>query len=309
MPNQAADEYRPHLCAFVDILGFSEWVRSISATPEKLRQLLPVLQELKARTITKRHDDDKVCHHDRKITAFSDSIVISYPVFGPNPTQSICMDLIWLARRLLEQGFLTRGAVAAGNLYHRDGIVFGDAFLEAYRLEREIAIHPRIIVQDEVLEAGKWLKDAPVFHSQLGDVDEPMSCDRDSDGIRFLNPLKTGFWSVDFLTSPAAFLRTVREVILKQYREAEQKRQSSALVKLAWMANHFNEALAQTKRHQGGVRKGLNTSNSPEPKSDNDTCDINEIEWQRWTLLPLSENAELTRRMFGKRSCEPRKSA
>jgi hypothetical protein len=56
--------------------------------------------------------------------------------------------------RLLRLGFLSRGGIAKGPAYHRDGKVFGPAILEAYRLENRVAVFPRVILQPEIVKAG-----------------------------------------------------------------------------------------------------------------------------------------------------------
>ncbi len=67
---------------------------------------------------------------------------------------------------LLHLGFLTRGAIVVGELYHRDNVILGPALLEAHKIESKEAFYPRIIVSQEVLE-------------ELGELDE----DREPDGL------------------------------------------------------------------------------------------------------------------------------
>jgi hypothetical protein len=300
MSKPIATEYRPHVCAFVDILGFSELVRSIPQKPARFDRILATLKELKARTQTPKHDDGSRCFHTRKVTAFSDSIVISYPILECGAARALCRDLVWLARSLLVQRILVRGAVAAGNLYDNEGIVFGDALIEAHRLESTVAIYPRIILQDAVLKADRWLKNAPALHSQLDDH-EPMSIDRDADGVSFLNPLDSGFWSVDFPapTSSSCFLKTVRKnfITLHEEAEAEKPRQPGTLAKLAWLANLFNRSLKKAKSYQEQVQEGQVVTNSTLPPRDEDFGSIESIECEDWVILPLAENGEASRHL------------
>ncbi len=51
-----------------------------------------------------------------------------------------------------EKNVLIRGGIAIGNLYHNDDIVFGKALNDAYYLESECAIFPRIILTEETYE-------------------------------------------------------------------------------------------------------------------------------------------------------------
>ena len=53
---------------------------------------------------------------------------------------------------LLHMGFLTRGAIVVGDLYHRDNIIFGPALVEAHTIESREAFYPRVIVSRTALE-------------------------------------------------------------------------------------------------------------------------------------------------------------
>jgi hypothetical protein len=282
----------------VDILGFSDIIASIPQKPERFQQILSILTALKERTETTKHDDGKVILHNRKATSFSDSIVISYPVLEWGAGRALCRDLVWLARALLMQGILIRGAVTIGSLYHSDGIVFGDALIEAHILETRVAIYPRIVLQDAVLESNAWLKDAPAFCSGIP-AEEPESSQRDADGVWFLNPLQFGSWSVDFAgVSPSTFLNTVRQRILEKYDDANKRKRPEILVKLTWLAKQFNESLENARKYQGAVRAGKIRANYPLPHKDEDFATIQEIQWQEWMVLPLSQNSDATRYLF-----------
>jgi len=57
-----------------------------------------------------------------------------------------------LALDLLTNGLLIRGAIAKGPLHHVGSVMFGPAFLDAYRIERDIAKYPRIILSQATYE-------------------------------------------------------------------------------------------------------------------------------------------------------------
>ncbi len=81
--------------------------------------------------------------------AFSDHFVFSLPdAFAGrilNAASKLILDLLHI-------GFLVRGAVVLGKLYHRDNIIFGPALLEAVEMEEREAFYPRILVSDSVIE-------------------------------------------------------------------------------------------------------------------------------------------------------------
>jgi len=104
-------------------------------------------------------------------TTFSDCVVVSYPAFDDREqifealgtfdtfksvwTGVVLKDSIRIlhavAERALRIGLLIRGGLALGQFYHRDGVVFGEALVEAYALESKIANTPRILVSNHIV--------------------------------------------------------------------------------------------------------------------------------------------------------------
>lgn len=88
----------------------------------------------------------------KQVTTFSDSIVISYSTSTPGGGFHILMDLIYICIDLLANGILVRGGVTVGQLIHDKQKCFGPAMIEAYKMESEKAINPRIIIDKNVLK-------------------------------------------------------------------------------------------------------------------------------------------------------------
>jgi hypothetical protein len=106
-----------------------------------------------------------------EVTAFSDNVVVSYPTFddktsvtGKIPTHTgieslwakfMCQDAIRILSGVAEMGLrigvLIRGGFSFGQLYHESGVVFGEAMVDAHRLE-QCADYPRILVSDRVIK-------------------------------------------------------------------------------------------------------------------------------------------------------------
>lgn len=148
--------YEQRLVAYLDILGWSEACKVeltrianaaklihdaandySTATKEKIEE---VARETKGET--------NQMYLSVQAGAFSDNYVLSMPVsFGFRIMQSASA----LSIKLLQLGFLTRGGVTVGNVYHQDNVVFGPALIEAVGLERE-AHYPRILCSDALLE-------------------------------------------------------------------------------------------------------------------------------------------------------------
>jgi hypothetical protein len=62
------------------------------------------------------------------------------------------------------EGFLVRGAIVREKISHEDQTVFGEALIEAYRLESEVVRFPRVMI------AGEVYHDAAVTSSKWSDA-------------------------------------------------------------------------------------------------------------------------------------------
>ena len=54
-------------------------------------------------------------------------------------------------KSLLDLGFYTRGAIVLGDLWHRTEVIYGPALLDAHKLEREVAVYPRMLIAPDAL--------------------------------------------------------------------------------------------------------------------------------------------------------------
>jgi hypothetical protein len=139
--------YSNRVVAFIDILGFKELIRD-----DREADIFAALKLAKESENGQFHNAPGM-----RLTAFSDSIVVSDEVgdgFGYVRLLHFTSYLVW---QLLEMGVLTRGGIGHGRLHHENGIVFGHALIEAYELESKQAIYPRILVPESVRDAHvKW---------------------------------------------------------------------------------------------------------------------------------------------------------
>jgi hypothetical protein len=107
-----------------------------------------------------------------EVTTFSDNIVVSYPSFEDEMSVSsdvpkhlrfeaywakfICQDAIRVLSAVAEMGLrigvLVRGGFTLGQLHHDKGVVFGEALVEASRIEKREANYPRVLVSERIIE-------------------------------------------------------------------------------------------------------------------------------------------------------------
>ncbi len=169
--------YEPSVVAFIDILGFKGALKDSS----KALGILDALSDVK-RWIDGYYSDPARDQFqgilDIELTAFSDSVVISG---GESQAIIVVFAALEFSQLLIEKGFLCRGAIACGELYHKEGIVFGSGLVDAYKTETSQAIYPRILLDQRTVELLNESKSDPT------DFEGLIVSDKDS-GV-FLNLL------------------------------------------------------------------------------------------------------------------------
>jgi hypothetical protein len=89
-------------------------------------------------------------------TCFSDSIVVSVKVNDNNInalTSTLIANLSYIGAKLMTEGILLRGGITVGKLIHLDnGIIMGQALIEAYQLETNSAKFPRIVLSQKLVD-------------------------------------------------------------------------------------------------------------------------------------------------------------
>jgi hypothetical protein len=221
--------YEERYVAFADILGFTDNVRKTETNSHLQEALAKVLSEIG----TREDRYDELMIDGFQYQAFSDSIVMSTK--GDARGLSYLFSEIGdLARQLLSKGFLMRGAVAKGKLYHDRGAMFGPAFLDAYRIESTIAKFPRVVLSREVHQDLRQIDEDP-FHNEVI---------RDEDGPPYLHVLRP-FRRPSALTAEQLhFAQTCGEVIQNLLNDSiyEPKHYE----KLRWLAIYWNTTIGSS---------------------------------------------------------------
>ena len=162
--------YEKRVIAFVDILGFKEIVKNSEKDDSKLKIILDSLRFIKSKEkpsewdlklidieedaqkkgVNKFDISKKTC-----CTCFSDSIVISIKIEKNNINElvsTLVANLSFIGAKLMIEGILLRGGITFGNLIHtEDGLIMGQALIDAYKLESNVAKYPRILLSKKLL--------------------------------------------------------------------------------------------------------------------------------------------------------------
>nr|WP_294527708.1 hypothetical protein [uncultured Rhodopila sp.] len=226
-PELGGGVYEDRLLAFFDILGFSKLIDESINDGRKAASILGLLANL-----------NKICAQFQSdgmsTTLFSDTICISY--HNPPNFASFCCGLSIIVTSLLGQGYVVRGAVVRGQLYHKENVIFGPCLVRAHSLETRLAIFPRIIID-------------PLLELSLSDPDEislqPVY--NDYDGLRCVNFLSPVLLHVVFCLLDMHAETHVAELLTNVSRLISETSDQAALQKLHWLRAYAEQTLGSPK--------------------------------------------------------------
>ncbi len=240
------------IVAFIDILGFKQQTEDLQE-----KSLLDILSPLyfaevsnyKQKGIYQEIGLDKL--HTTEATFFSDSIVISCDI---KHISDLILHVKKLSESFIEYGLFLRGGVAHGKLYHNDRVVFGPAMNEAYLLESNFAVYPRILISDSVYsliknttgpavgaEEYKTLSKSYKLNEDFNTINNIL---RDDDGFYYINtfPLSVALSSHITslgITSLDDFVNYLKTTIEKNLQKHVSNKKIFS--KYFWLATKFNK--------------------------------------------------------------------
>lgn len=138
MPIATRTAYKDYYIGFLDILGFKDMILN-----REFEKSLVV----KSKMDLLKHLDEYFRSLDTRIIIMSDSIVVTIAKEIDRALEKFLYVIAEINGML--NGSVLRGAIAFGELYHEDNIVFGPSFISAYQSQEYDAIFPRIIIKSE----------------------------------------------------------------------------------------------------------------------------------------------------------------
>ena len=155
MNNKKIIKYEECFVAFLDILGFKNKVFETKNNKSLLNHLIETLRFNQYFTTS----DNKKINDGRKIAIrsyfFSDSFVF-FMKENDKDLPHLFLIIRYLQDRFWESDLCLRGAITKGNMYwpedKNENIILGPAMIDAYKLESQIAIYPRIILSDSLVD-------------------------------------------------------------------------------------------------------------------------------------------------------------
>lgn len=156
-------QYEVRYCAFVDILAF----RTLLQTREcgKIQTLLSHVH----RPFPGTKDNQE--HTGYRTQSISDAAAVSTNATDAG-LRHLFIALSWLQGLFFLSGVYLRGAIVRGPLFHDEKMVFGEALVEAYRIESTDAVFPRIMIAPSVMKDIGVSRHAEWFAKKIKQSDE-----------------------------------------------------------------------------------------------------------------------------------------
>ena len=222
-------KYDDYFVAFLDILGFKNLVTSKSAS-DVYKMFLSIMQTGEMiKGVPYQRSPFKNIEKHTSFSFFSDSIICAIPSKIPN-----AFSLLTSHCMMIQHGFWlqsnpvwVRGAIAKGNLFCKDNVIFGPALIDAYRVEETLAKYPRIVMTQSTYNEGI---------KNLNPQEEISYIVSTEDGLKMVEALKYfGFPHLKKLR------KQIEEVI-------SEEKDVSVREKYLWIKNHFNSFVDEKSR-------------------------------------------------------------
>ena len=237
---------------FLDILGFRQLIKDMHEKDPTIFNMLQealshVEKEVKRAYMNFPGLENHRIHPGLEMTTFSDCIVISAP---EGEDFLVMLYAASLANYFLYRGLACRGGIATGSTHHQRGQVFGQGMINAYDLERKVAVYPRIVVSD-ILVQSMQARDNEVEPKTKTFFRTEKKLMRDFDGCYILNFINPPF--AKYIWSPASegldskaidHYRVIKKMIEKRLLSSAQG-DPSVIAKDRWLARYFNKAIPE----------------------------------------------------------------
>lgn len=231
------NNYEQRAVLFLDVLGFKRLIK------ENRQAVIHDVLE-----ITSRKYDTNY-----QISAFSDNLAVSMKFNSGYELFNLIEFASYLTWLLLHKGVLCRGGIAVGDLYHRDGVIYGPALVRAYQLESQVAIYPRIVLDKEAFADSIRIGGNP-----SGYLDKVRSqLLTDSDGFEYVHLMGHGAMiPFDEMISYDSILPEHRiEFLIGEVRNEVQLGVKVATARKALASNPYSPADIRSAAKHGWMNK------------------------------------------------------
>lgn len=240
----ASLKYETKFVGFFDILGWADAVKDSLHDIEIMKNLGLATSLMRNQTKMsewKKKFSDNPFPGNLQIVHFSDSLVVSTSADFPGKS-TMLSTISFLSDALFQYGFLLRGGITKGEIYHKDSLVFGPALNRAYELESKHAISPRIILEKEL--GDLWGQGDRVYKD--GKEEYQFKTWRLSDDYRFYDFLQPMNGEPFFVENSNLMQINLTKMRLFVIECLEKYKEEKFINKYIWLAEYFNEVLEES---------------------------------------------------------------
>ena len=137
-----------HIVSFIDILGSSQ---NMKKDPEGTLNIVHNAYEKAIETYKQLYGD---LQNEIKVRIFSDNIVVFCKcdkLKVKTAFQVVVLLSAIIQVNFLNSNILVRGGIAKGDFFADDLMMWGNALVEAYKIENSISIYPRIVISPNLI--------------------------------------------------------------------------------------------------------------------------------------------------------------
>ena len=248
--------YDYRFVAFVDVLGFSALISDEQRSERFARAMHKILGTMldpnvgfaELTHIFNGEQFEVECSwpaSDRAmVSSISDALVISLPENtepdGEYPSSRVNQILVLLehVKRvqtiLCAAGVLCRGGVTHGRIHHEHNFAIGEALIAAYNLESKVALYPRVLIGEEVIEILMSEEIPDGYFAVRNRIAHAITIDRD--GLPYVNYFGWNPLYNDGLMYPEEEHTRAIEFFEKQLNDESRERVRE---KLTWAVDHL----------------------------------------------------------------------
>jgi hypothetical protein len=252
--------YEDRIVCFLDILGFKAHIAaSVKGGNDVSTKIVELSKAFESIRTNLDLDNPKV-RPNIEITQFSDSIVISFLADTESGVFDALYSIMLVQLNLVLHGYLCRGGIARGKLIHTEKSLFGPALVQAYLIESEAALYPRVILDLEIVNTGTAAH--AEHHLPMQEQDSILSLlKRDADGMYYIDYI-TGAQSE--LDDPELDYPRYLSCLQKIISSGLNSTSPSVLIKYKWLREKLADHLAAKKEYTRALPVGHMLNNAYE---------------------------------------------
>lgn len=252
---EADADYEECVVTFFDILGFRHLLNTRSgAEISDILQNFRRLSETEEIVPAQRVDEVRL-QSEAKTEIISDAIVrvrTTETQYASGPLIWEIIDLLHIQIDCLNRGILIRGASTVGFMHlgmNLEGPIFGPGLVQAYEMEENEVIFPRIVIHEDVIKRHRtdstlW-REGHSFAEEERHIQSLLKSDEA--GMFFIDYLRASLSEFDDgFVDWVRFLNSHKDLIERGLSEAGN---SKVRRKYNWMKRYHNQVLAEYFEH------------------------------------------------------------